>query len=256
MSRPLPLALVLLLALSASAPGASFDFVTTIDGAHPYSYEGHMTVSNTFCRVDVTRGSHPLFNPEYSIISQRNGQSLLILDHKLKTYFVRDTNGLTGPMAGARGFARTTAANASIDVRREREPGDEVESRRTTRYSIHVTYDMQITVDDERLSGKVDIKGSLWTVEGPSQTALPWGLQFGAKTGFQEIDRAIARKMPHGLPVRQMITVTRRIADGAALAETMTTTVSHISEEPVSPSLFGAPQGYQLREPSFSFGSP
>jgi hypothetical protein len=256
MSRPLLSALILALAVSGNAMATSFDFLTTIDGAHPYSYEGHMTVSNTFSRVDVTRGGHPLFNPDYTIISQRNGQVLLVLDHKQKTYFVRETNALSGPMATVRGFSRTTASNVSIQIRRDGDSRAEVESRRTTRYSVHITYDLQIVVEDETLAAKVDISGSLWTIDGPQQTALPWGMQFGAKTGFPEIDRAVARKWPREVPVRQLITVSRRIGDGPAVTETMTTTARAISDEPASPSLFGTPPGYRMREPSFIFGSP
>jgi hypothetical protein len=256
MSRPLFPALVLSLTMSGAAMATSFDFATTIDGAHPYSYEGHMTVSNTFCRVDVTRGVHPLFNPGFTIISQRNGQVILVLDHKQKTYFVRETNGMSGPLATVRGFARSTAANASVRIHSEGGEIGAAGARRTTRYSLHITYDMKIAVEDEQFSATVDVSGSLWTLDGPLQTALPWGIQFGAKTGFPDIDRAIARKMPNDVPVRQLITVSRRIGDGPPVTETMTTTTSNLSEEAPPPNIFGAPPDYKLREPNFSFGAP
>jgi hypothetical protein len=256
MSRPLFPALVLSLAMSGAALATSFDFVTTIDGAHPYSYEGRMTVSKTFCRVDVTRGAHPMFNPGYTVISQRNGQVILVLDHKQRTYFVRETNGMSGPLATVHGFAPSTAVNASIRIHSEGGETGVAEARRTTRYSLHITYNLQIAVDDEKFLATVDVSGSLWTLDGTLQTALPWGMQFAVKTGFPDIDRAIARKMPYDLPVRQLITVTRRIGDGPPVTETMTTTTSNISDEPSASSIFGALPDYKLREPNFSFGAP
>ena len=256
MSCPVLIALVLSLGMACDAAATSFDFVTTIDGAHPYTYQGRMTISNTFCRVDVTRGIHPLFNPDYSIISQRNGRVILVLDHRQKTYFSRETNGMNGPLSTVRGFARSTASNAAIRIRSEGAATDPGESRRTLRYSIHITYDLEIVVDGERFPASVDISGSLWTVEGPPQTALPWGMQFAAKTGFPDIDLATARKMPHEVPVRQLITVTRRIGDGPPVTETMTTTTSNLSDAPPPPEIFGAPPDYKSREPNFNFGGP
>jgi hypothetical protein len=256
MRGSLLIAFILWLGMAGPALAVSFDFVTTIDGANPYSYEGRMTVSNTFCRVDITRGAHPLFNPDYSIISQRSGRVILVLDHKHKTYFSRETNGMNGPLSTVRGFTRSSAAHASIRVHGERAAAEPGHSRRMTRYAVHVTYDLSITVEEEKFPATVDISGSIWTLDGTLQTALPWGMQFAAKTGFPDIDRTIAARLPHEVPVRQLITVSRRIGDGPRVSETMTITTSNFSEAPSPPEIFGAPADYRPREPNFNFGGP
>jgi hypothetical protein len=238
-ARLLPL-LLLAVAVQARA-GVTFEFATAVSGTE-YAYGGRMSIDGTSSRLDITTGTHPLFNPNFSIITRRGGKEIVVLDHGRRTYFVRKTEQMGGHLSATRGVGKASASRPQVRVTRE---GD--------RWRVSAQYRLSMDVEGERVAGTVELEAML-ELDDVEQKALPWGLQFAAKTGFEDVDDAIARKFPDRLPLRQVVTASRRIADGPAITETITTTIANVAARVnVDPELFLAPRGYRYEEPVFAF---
>ncbi len=233
--------LLLLLAIGVEARAAvSFDFTTTVKG-NDFQYAGRMYIDGPNSRVDITSGTHPLFNPQRSIITRNDGREIVVLDHQRRTYFVRNTASMGGHLATARGIGKTNASRPRARVTRDGE-----------RVTVDISYRLNMEVEGERMQATVDLLAEI-DPSGIEQRALPWGLQFAAKTGYADVDELIARRLPARLPMRQVVSVSRRIGDGPMVTESITTTVTNVSEAPVAAELFLAPYGYRYEEPVFSF---
>lgn len=237
-------ALLLLIALTTvvAHAGVRFDFTTEVTG---YKYSGRMSIEDTRSRVDITEGAHPVFNPSHSIITRAGGKDILVLDHKNRTYFMRYSELIGGHLSTTRGIGRTTASKPRVS--RTRVTGD--------RYVLNVAYRLSMDVEGEKLDGSVEMEAQFDLSPEIVQRALPWGLQFATKTGFPGIDRAIERWVPTRLPLRQVVSVSRRIADGPVVTETITTIASNVVSERIGDDEFHAPPGYRYQEPVFLFGS-
>jgi hypothetical protein len=229
------------LAPLAATAGTRFDFSTEVTG---YSYSGHMAIDGTRSRVDITEGNHPLFTAGVSIITRGDGKEIVVVEHASRTYFVRQMTTRGGHLSAARGIGRTTASHPR--VRRTR-TGDT--------YVVHADYDLQMDVEGEKITGTVELEARFDVDPRFEQRALPWGLQFGMKTGYEDVDRALAARIPDLLPLRQVVTVSRRIADGPMVTESITTTLTNVRSEPMDDNEFLAPEGYRYKEPVFNFGN-
>ena len=229
------------LAPLAAAAGTRFDFTTEVTG---YAYSGHMAIDGTRSRVDITAGTHPLFNPGFSIITRGAGKEIVVLDHKQHTYFVRRVATIGGHLATARGLGQASALRPHVRKSRT-EPAT---------YVVRADYELQMEVEGEKLTGTVELEARFEIDRRIAQRALPWGLQFAAKTGYSNVDLALAASIPDRLPLRQFVSVSRRIADGPVITETITTTATNVRTEAMSDDEFLAPDGYRYQEPVFNFG--
>ena len=246
---------LLSLLITTTAAAASLDFVTTVEGLQPYSYAGHLSLRGAFSRIDITSGRHPLFNPATSIVTQKRGDVILVLNHADRTYFFRGTGDMSGPLSTARGFEKSKASNVSVVVEKVVGEPAEFGGRRLNHYSIRIRYDLEILVENEKLPATVEMTGSLSTLADEIQDALPWGIHFAAKSGFPEIDRAIARKLPRGLPVRTKFVITRRVGEGPTITESILTEATSLNETLAPAAVFSIPAGYKESQPRFSFGA-
>lgn len=220
--------------------GTRFDFTTELTS---YAYSGHMAIDGTRSRVDITTGTHPLFNPKVSILTRHSGQEIVVIDHAHRTYFVRKMTGRGGHLGTTGGLGRTRASKPRI--RR---------TRNGATYAVSASYDLTMEVEGETLTATVVLSATFEVDPKIEQRALPWGLQFAAKTGFEDIDDSLASRIPRRLPLRQVVTSSRRIADGPLVTETITTTVTNVRTETMSDDEFLAPEGYRYQEPVFDFG--
>lgn len=241
-------AVILLFAAGAEA-GARFDVVVEAPG---YQYKGKVALEEKRLRIDISEGNHPLFNGKISIISREAGTEVLVIDHGNHTYFQRRVGHIGGPLPAARGIGNTKASRTHVDKSRERiDDGGPA----TERHTIEASYDLDMEVMGEELEGNVRMKAEFDIDPDIDQYAHPWGLQFAAKTGFERLDNAIARAVPNRLPLRQVVTVSRQIAGGPVITETMTVLVSNVIEEDIPDNEFYAPGGYPYQEPVFTFGN-
>jgi hypothetical protein len=251
--RRLSLAVALLLALPALG-GTSFVFECQNNGTVPYSFRGKAWVEGPHARYDVTEGAHPLFNPKMTIVSRDRGAILMIIDHRQRTYFMRTTDLMTGQLALWKGPGTSKASKHTVAAARESEEA-KIAGRDTTKVTVRTGYNLAMEIEGERLKGRVDSDATFWMMPG-SLEALPYGLHFALKTGFPPIDAEIAKALAgKGIPLREVINVSRTIEGGTPMTETFKLDVSEVKEEPLPAAIFNAPEGYVYREPSFGFGA-
>ncbi len=228
---------LLLFAAPAVHAGVTFDFLCEKSGSAPYSFRGRGYVHGRNVRYDITDGSHPVFNPGITIISKDGGRVLLILDHRQKTFFYRTTAAMAGPISTYRapGAERVSHIAAAAG-------GDE----------LRVTYRIDSTLDDAKLRSEV-VAISRVTFLDIENEAVPFGLHFVFKSGFEAVDKRIAGiRAGKGLPVEEHVSVTRTISGGEPVTESITVKLSNVKQEPVLAS-FDPPATYRLEEPTFEY---
>ena len=239
--RALALFVSITLPISLSA-GIRAEFNTTLTSP-AYSYSGVLAIEGDSSRVDVLKGSHPLFRENTSIITREGGQEIVILDHERHTWHARRAAGLGGHLSTSRGIGTTTATPPEVQT-----------TRNGREHHLRVKYGLTMTIEGETLNGDVELEVVSELSDRLSQKALPWGLQFGAKSGFDAIDRVIAKGIPRDIPLRQVVTATRRIEGGEPLTETMTTVLTNVSNAPTPKEVFFPPKDYRYEVPKFEFG--
>lgn len=234
--------------------GMTMEFDCKAQSTTPYSFTGRLRVDGPNARYDVIDGAHPLFNPKLTIISRDSGETLFIIDHKQRTYFIRKSKSMSGPLSTWKAPGIKGDSKVSLDVQRDDKAGTETIAGRTTKkYVAHAEYDLRLELEGEKLPAHVEGDATLWTIDAPND-ALPYGLEFAFKSGFESLDKKIERRIPRcGIPLRQIVTVTRTIADGAPVTETFTVTATKVTDEKLDFSIFQPPMGYVFREPTFGF---
>ena len=131
----------------AVTAGTRFDFKTEVTG---FSYSGHMAIDGTRSRVDITSGTHPLFNPGFSIITRGAGREIVVLDHTQHTYFVRKMATIGGHLATARGLGRTTASRPRVQRSRTSDGT----------YVVNAQYDLTMEVSGETFGATVELRAT------------------------------------------------------------------------------------------------
>jgi hypothetical protein len=227
-----------LLPLAATA-GVRFDFTADVNGA--YAYGGRMTADGTSSRTDITSGTHPFFNPNFSIITRDEGRQLVILDHARRTFFNRNGDLISGHLGATRGLGPSSAHKPKVRSFRD---GDE--------QVVRAEYTVTMTVEGEKLEAAIALDAR-FVLADAGLRALPWGLNYAAKTGYDDVDRVIAMHVPKRVPLRQVVKASRRIGDGPVITETITTTVTNVVSGEVGADVFAVPAGYRYEEPSFVY---
>ena len=241
--RRLALFVAVLLPVSAAA-AVRGDF-TTVLTSPAYSYSGKLTIDRDRSRIDIHDGNHPMFNPKTSVITRDAGAEIIILDHERKSWSQRPGKALGGHLSTTRGINMTTTASKAR-VRTDREGAE---------HRLYADYTITMEVEGERFPATVEMEVVTELGGLTRQEAFPWGLQFAAKTGFEEIDRQIERRMPMRLPVRQVVTASRQIEGGPKTTEVITITLANVTETTVDNDIFFPPKGYKYEVPVFEFGT-
>jgi hypothetical protein len=241
-NRRLAIFVAVLFPLFAAA-GIRCDIKTELTSPE-YSYSGTLLIERDRSRVDITDGNHPLFNANTSVITRGGGAEIILLDHERKTWSQRPGDALGGHLSTTRGINMATTAS-DAEVRTDR---DSDEHRLTAKYSL------MMEIEGERIPATVEIE-VVSELSSLRQNAFRWGLQFGAKSGFKEVDRQLERKMPGRLPLRQVVTASRQLDGGPKVTETITVSLANVMETDVEDTLFFPPAGYRYEMPVFEFGS-
>jgi hypothetical protein len=245
--------LIALAAAAGAAAGTVLDVEYRNESSSPYTFKGKVSIEGPNARYDVIEGAHPMFNPSLTIISRDNGETLLVIDHRQRTFFVRQARAMCGPLSTWRGPGTMQESHASVDLRRDERGDATIASRGTRMYRGHAEYDLTLTVDGQTLRAHVASDATMW-MSGLRNDALPYGLAFGFKSGFDEVDHEIEHRLPrYGIPLRQVITTTRTIEGGDPITETFEARVTNVKEQKLDITLFVPPGDYELKEPTFTF---
>ena len=228
----------------ASAAAIRCEFNTELSSP-PYTYRGTLIIDGNRSRADIVEGNHPLLNARTSVITREGGDELIHLDHERKTWSQRPGKLLGGHLSTTRGLTLATKASDE-QVRTDRDGA---------LHKLFASYSLTMNVEGETIPATVEIE--VVSELGPfiRQTAFPWGLQFGAKTGFEKVDRLIERRMPMRLPVRQVVTASRQLDGGPKVSESIIVTLSNVTEVDIDKNIFFPPQGYRYENPVFDFGT-
>jgi ribosomal protein L31 len=254
MHRLFPAACLLCLVLARPAVGGwTIEFTCHNESSASYSFRVRASVEGESVRYDVIEGNHPLFNPKLTVISRQGGQTLIVLDHRLRTYFMRDARTMAGPLSTWRAPGQESTSRTSVNVTKDESPGPEIDGRASTRYDVKESFAINMAVEGQTLKAHVDAKGSVWVIDGRND-AIPFGLNFVLKSGVPNIDEQIAKRVgAKGLPLRSKMTVTRTIADGPPVTETMTVDIGSVKEAKHPDEIFTSPRDYTWREPTFGY---
>lgn len=235
------------------AAATVFDFVCKTMSSAPYEFSGHASIAGDRVRYDVTDGNHPVFNPRVTIITKDRGETLIIIDHRQRTWFMRKTLYMSGPLSTWKAPGQTGATKPQVVVTKEEDPPETIAGVPTTKYTLDANYGVNMNVEGEKLKATVRTAATLWMMEGKSD-AIPFGFHFALKPGFGNSDDRIAKALRgKGIPLRAVIDVTRTITDGQPVTERFELTVDKVHDEKVADGQFVAPPGYQYREPTFGY---
>lgn len=243
---------LLLTAAWPALAGMVIDFDCHSESTAPYSFTARVSIDGPNARYDTIDGLHPVFNPKITVISRDEGETLIIIDHKQKTYFIRKSPSMSGPLSTWKAPGTIDESKVSFDVARSEETGT-IAGRSVRRYDARAEYDLRMKLEGEKMTAHVQSTGTFWTIDARND-ALPFGLEFAFKSGFESLDHKVERRLPRiGIPLKQLVSVTRTIAGGAPITERFDVTATKVTEQKLDFSLFQPPMGYQFREPTFGF---
>jgi len=232
--------------------GMVIDFDCHAESSAPYSFTARISIDGPNARYDVLEGMHPVFNPKITVISRDEGETLIIIDHKLRTYFIRKSHSMSGPLSTWKAPGTIEESKVSFDVARVEER-ETIAGRQTQRYDARADYDLRMKLEGEKMSAHVKSEATFWTIDARND-ALPFGLEFAFKSGFDSLDHKVERRLPRiGIPLRQKVSVTRTISGGSPITERFDATATKVTEQKLDFALFQPPMGYQFKEPTFGF---
>jgi hypothetical protein len=246
--------IILLLTIAAlpAAAGTVIELDCHTDSSAPYSFVARVSIDGPNARYDVIEGTHPVFNPKITVISRDEGATLIIIDHKQKTYFIRKSRVMSGPLSTWRAPGTLEESKVSFDVEKSEEV-ETIAGHAVRKYHARAEYDLKMKVEGEKLTAHVQSDATFWTMDARND-AVPFGLEFAFKSGFESLDHKVERRLPRiGIPLKQSVSVTRTIAGGAPITERFDAVATKVTEAKLDFALFQPPMGYQFREPTFGF---
>ncbi len=251
MRRITAVAATVLLAATSAQAALNFEFTGERSGNPPIRFAGKGFIDDKASRYDFIAGNHAIFRKDVSILS-RDNTVLTVVDHNKGTWFKRSTKGMAGIITTYQGPWQVGADSFEIHLETlERESW--LGTYRPVKHRLTFSYRLRMNLEGEEFFGTVETEAELWLDPKYRTPAVPWGHQFGLKTGIEEFDTQIAKKVQGlGFPFRQIINVTRTIEGGERITESLRTDVTRFGDTPFARTGFDAPGGYVQVEPTFS----
>jgi hypothetical protein len=227
------LAVLLLTSLSSGVAetGLIAQYQSELSELGGIRFGGTLQIDGTNARVDFAPGRHPMFNPRYTIISLDGVWMLKVLDHQTRSYFFRAPQLMSGPISTVRVPGELTLMRSDVrsDVTSERKI---VSGHMCRLVRVSIDYTVQSRLAGERMRVPIALQAELWSAESIPNDALPYGLDHGLKTGFVEIDTAVRRIVSaHGLPLNQMVTVTRTFPGSVPNVDTLHSRITSLERQ-------------------------
>ncbi|MBI2214103.1 MAG: VWA domain-containing protein [Acidobacteria bacterium] len=239
---------LLTVAATAASAAINFDFSGERSGNPPIRFAGQGFIDGQASRYDFVEGNHAVFQKNMSILSTDN-KVLSVVDHSKGIFYLRSTKGMAGIITTYQGPYQVGADQFELVLETlDRESW--LGAYRPVKHRLTFSYRIRMSLEGEEFFGRVDAEAELWLDPKYRVAAVPWGHQFGLKTGIEEFDDQIAKRLQGlGFPFRQMISVTRTIEGGERFTETLRTDVTRFGDTPFPRSGFNAPGGYVKSEP-------
>ncbi|HVR39994.1 MAG TPA: hypothetical protein VMU84_12935 [Thermoanaerobaculia bacterium] len=234
-------------AISANA-GVVYHFSTKfVGGRFEVKQSGKVWVEGNSYRFEIDPDASKSQRPFDVAISTDADTTAKFLNTNKQTWWDRQRVGTMTrssmlfdlPMAGGKVGRRRVQLN---------ENGTEtIAGHEAKKHVIDIDYQIEARIDGSPLRGNVKATAIIWTAE--SLPRLP--LQRPLKTGFDEVDRDLAQASAKikGMVLRHELTVTRTLAGGPPVTETVTTIVDDVDVMNVDPSRFEVPSGFRYEAP-------
>lgn len=241
------LLVALAFAVSADA-GVIYHFTTKFTGRrYEFKQAGRVWVERDRYRFEIDPDPSKSERPYDVAISTDGDVTAKLLNTTRQTWYERRRAGKTTrssmlfdlPMAGGKVGRRMV---------HHFENGTTTIAGRTARkHVIEIDYEIEATVGGHPVRGSVVALVHLWTCE--SLPRLP--LERPLKTGHRDIDAELASisSKIKGMVLRHELTVTRTLAGGEKVTETVMTIVDDVAVAEIDPAKFEVPAGYRYEKP-------
>ncbi|HWS71455.1 MAG TPA: hypothetical protein VN605_05045, partial [Thermoanaerobaculia bacterium] len=184
-----------------AAAGWTIDFTIHNRSSASYSYRGRAFVEGDSVRYEVLEGKHVLFNPSMTVISRQGGKTLIVLDHRMKTYFMRDARNMAGPVSTWRAPGQQDTSSISARVTKDEAAKGEIAGRAAAKYDLKASYNIAMKMEGEKFRAHVDGEAEVWVIDGKNES-MPFGLSFALKSGVPEVDEQLAKRLgAKGFPI-------------------------------------------------------
>lgn len=255
MRIPTAFAYFLLLAAAPAFAGETYTFHLQSQGdAMEISRKGRVQVDGERYRVQLDEPGDPSF-PYDVLLSTDGGRTETGLFPDRRTYYgVKEGwKGFESSIFGLAGMLeRRTLKNIQVAVIEDPEP-EVIAGLSARRKEIRLSYDIQASLLQEKLQGRITMEAVYWLAEAPGRS-VPTLLRPQIKTGLEDLDKLLREPLSRlqGLPVRQRITVTSEGKDLPRRVATYTVDLSTVESAPPPAGAFEIPKGFRFEEPEIS----
>ena len=244
---PRLLILALVFATSADA-GVVYHFTTKFSGRrYEFKQAGRVWLDGKSYRFEIDPEANKNERPYDVAISTDADATAKLLNTTRQTWYERRRAGTTTrsstlfdlPMTGGKLGRRRVehSINGTITIA----------GRPAKKHMIEIEYELQTVAGGAPVHGTIVATVHVWTAESLPRLSLERPL----KTGYLDIDAELARigsKMK-GMVLRHELTVTRTLAGGEAVTETVSTVVDEVAITDIEPAKFEIPPGYRYEKP-------
>jgi hypothetical protein len=235
------------LSMAVTARGessSSYRFTATSVGAYRSSMAGTVTVAGTRCRIDFD--ANPATVMEMTAVLCGDNGELLALNDANKTWFRLKSRRRLAISSNL--FSFRDAAESKVRVTSE--APDPAGERDGMTGRVKFAYTIDVVVSGEPISGQVSGEIRIWSAANPRpKEPLPWN-PVDIVTSLPTVDTELRRALAAFSGVyRAEATVSRRLANGETLTETVTRSMDWKTAGTSPPRSFVVPPDYRYLEP-------
>ena len=253
-------------ATPSATKGISYDFsmVTHSDAGKgkDFTMTGKGYVAGGNARIEFTNVDMPQMKAQGGpfaegayILFKGATKEFIVVDTKQKQYASMSQDGLMQMTSALTNLVKFEMTNVHIDVNRV-QPDTIVDSYKTTHYRLTQAYHMKMSMafihkeDDVNAAGDYYYARELADLINPYMSS-GWSSSsnFFNNADYTNQLKAVAAKMPHGVPVLVVIHNTNTDKKGKAVTGTTTMHTTNLVRGDIPASTFEIPAGYSMYEP-------
>jgi hypothetical protein len=230
--------------------GLIYDFQTvTEEGRSSSALKGTAKIEGTNLRMELSEGDGMIFKNNSVVISEDNGQTMLVLDPKKKEYYrismEQTFSTLSNLMQSAGGMFDISIDNQKVDVR-DLGAGETIQGYPTKKYVVHAEYDLNMRMMGMRRSTSIKSETETWVTDRIDVGGAAFLQQRAFKTGLEDLDSLIDKHVDamRGFPLKSVTNMTTTAGRRTNTSKT-TMTVTDVRETSIPASEFVVPSDYR-----------
>lgn len=253
------IAVAVLLAANIGADAAEiYRFQTTTQGVYPEHHEGTVLIDGKHWRMSFD--AIPDYVTDFNALIGTEDGTLIAINDSNHTWFhlkSRERLGIANSLFTFFAFGEAAKASKIRITLRPAEPdrGRDATAGPTSR--IAFSYRIDVKVSGENVQGEVSGEIRVWTTAGPERQDLPWRA-VDLRTGLDAVDEALRIPLAgaRGLAWQSETEVSRRLAGGEVLKQTIRRTLGPLTHTQAEPREFTVPADYRYQEPVIGSFAP